>query len=291
MSNFNSLHPICIFIYFITVILMILLCLNPVMMFIACTGAFFFLVKIEKVNVFVWFKWTFPMILLVSIVNPLFNHRGVTRLFLLFDQWITLESICYGITSGLSLAALILWFACYQKIMTSDKFLYLFGKVAPATSLLISMALGLVPKLQGQLKQIQDCQEMLTPDSPTNLGKIKKALRHVSTLLSWSLENTVEQADSMKARGYGVRRRTTFHLFRFEGRDARFMICFLILAAVCIAGRIFGYGTMEFYPRMDVLFYDKIDVLFYFIFLVLVMIPGIMEWKEELLWRYYDLKQ
>lgn len=291
MNSFNSLHPICIFVYFVTVILLVLLCLHPFMMLIACTGALFFLLKTEGRKAFGWLKMILPMILLVAFTNALFSHRGVTQLFLMFGQWVTLESLCYGITSGLSLAALILWFACYQKIMTSDKFLYLFGKVAPGTSLLISMALGLVPKLQGQLRQIQDCQEMLSPDSMTHLEKIKKALRHVSTLLGWSLENTVEQADSMKARGYGIRRRTTFHLFRFESRDARFLICFLILAAVCIAGRISGYGTMEFYPRMDRLIYAGIDLIFYFIFLILVMIPGVMEWKEEILWRYYDLKQ
>lgn len=291
MNSFNSLHPICIFVYFVTVILLVLLCLHPFMMLIACTGALFFLLKTEGRKAFGWLKMILPMILLVAFTNALFSHRGVTQLFLMFGQWVTLESLCYGITSGLSLAALILWFACYQKIMTSDKFLYLFGKVAPGTSLLISMALGLVPKLQGQLRQIQDCQEMLSPDSMTHLEKIKKALRHVSTLLGWSLENTVEQADSMKARGYGIRRRTTFHLFRFESRDARFLICFLTLAAVCIAGRISGYGTMEFYPRMDHLIYAGIDLILYFIFLILVMIPGMMEWKEEILWRYYDLKQ
>lgn len=291
MNSFGTLHPICIFAYFVTLILMILLCLNPVMMLIACFGAVFFLWKSDGNNAFGWFRMIVPMVLLIVLTNVLLSHKGVTTLFLLLGQWVTLESICYGITSGLSLAALILWFACYQKTMTSDKLLYLFGKAAPATSLLISMALGLVPKLQGQLQQIQECQEMLHPDAPTPMGRLKKALRHTSTLLGWSLENTVEQTDSMKARGYGIKRRTTFHLFRFESRDVKFMTFFLILSAVCIAGRVCGYGTMEFYPRMDRLVYDWTSVVYYLIFLGLVLIPGMMEWKEELVWHYYDLKQ
>lgn len=291
MNSFGTLHPICIFAYFVTVILMILLCQNPVMMLIACFGAVFFLWKSDGDNAFGWFRMIVPMVLLILLTNILLSHKGVTTLFLLFGQWVTLESVCYGITSGLSLAALILWFACYQKTMTSDKFLYLFGKAAPATSLLLSMALGLIPKLQGQLQQIQECQEMLHPDAPTLMGKLKKVLRHTSTLLGWSLENTVEQADSMKARGYGIKRRTTFHLFRFESRDAKFMTFFLILSAVCFAGRVCDYGTMEFYPRMDRLVDDWTSVVYYLIFLGLVLIPGMMEWKEELVWHYYDLKQ
>lgn len=291
MNSFGSLHPICIFTYFVTVILLVLICQHPVMMIFACIGALFFLLKLESENTSGLLRMLLPMVLLIAFTNILLSHKGITRLFVLFGQWVTLESICYGITSGLSLTALVLWFSCYQKIMTSDKFLYLFGKAAPASALLISMTLNLVPKLQGQLRQIQECQEMLSQETSSRFGKFKKALRHTSTLLGWSLENTVEQADSMKARGYGIRRRTTFHLFRFESRDAKFLTFLLLISAVCIAGRICGYGTMEFYPRMDRLFGHWTDCFYTLIFLALVMIPGIMEWKEELLWRYYDLKQ
>lgn len=290
MNSFKSLHPICIFSYFVSVILLILLCLNPIVMLIGCGGAMFFLLKTDGIKSFGWLKMIFPMLLLISLTTLLLNHRGVTRLILVFGQWITLEALCYGITSGLSLAALILWFACYQKIMTSDKFLYLFGKVAPATSLLISMALNLVPKLQGQLRQIQESQNMLNPEKTKVRDKLNQSIRHVSALLGWSLENTVEQADSMKARGYGVKRRTTFHLFRFESRDVIFLTILIILAGSCFIARSLGYGVMEFYPRMDKVLSGAGDIVFYLIFLVLVCIPGIMEWKEELTWRFYDLK-
>lgn len=290
MSSFQSLHPICVFSYFVSVIMLVLLCHNPIVMMIACGGALFFLFRKEEAGIWNWMKLLFPMFLFITLSNPLLNHRGVTRLFLILGQWVTLEAVCYGITSGLSLAALILWFACYQKVMTTDKFLYLFGKAAPATALLISMALNLVPKLQGQLHQIEEAQNMLYPKAPCIFDKLKKAIRNVSTLLGWSLENAVEQADSMKARGYGIRRRTTFHLFRFESRDRKFMILLLLLAGSCFVARFLGYGTMEFYPRMDSLVVGTGEIVFDMIFLILAGIPGVLEWKEELLWRSYDLK-
>lgn len=292
MRYFKNLHPICIFTYFVVVIVLVLLCQNPVVMITACAGALFFLVRMDGWKKAIgWLKMLLPMVLFITIANPLFSHKGITRLFLFGGQWITLEAVCYGITSGLSLAALILWFACYQKVMTSEKFLYLFGKIAPATTLLISMALNLVPKLQGQLKQIQDSQEMLRPALKGRLQKLKTAMRHVSTLLGWSLENTVEQADSMKARGYGIRKRTTFHLFRFESRDGAFLGVLILVAGMCGAARISGCGTMTFYPRMSALVSGTKDYVFYLLFLVLVCIPGILEWKEDLLWRFYDLNR
>lgn len=289
MNDFGSLHPICIFAYFVVMIVMLLICNHPLVMISASVAAVFLLLSFKEHSIKSMLKWVAPIILIITIANPLLNHKGVTRVCFLFGQWITWEAICYGVASGLSLAALILWFSCYQKIMTSDKFLYLFGKAAPASSLLITMALAFVPKLQLQLNQIQECQEMITGEAKTTGGKIRLAIRNVSVLLGWSLENTVEQADSMKARGYGIRRRTTFHLFRMKGRDVRFLMILFVLSCICFGLRIHGCGTMEFYPRISEAFRGTEDMIFYISFLVLAGIPGVMEWKEEVLWRSYNL--
>ena len=252
MRYFENLHPICIFIYFVTVIGMTLACFHPIMLFLSLTGAFFFLMRIKGgkgAGMQLWFVSS--IFLFIAVANPLVNHRGVTLLGMFLNQWITLEAIAYGLTAGMSLAALILWFGCYSEVMTSEKFLYLFGKIAPASALLISMALQLVPKLNRQLGEIRESQEMLRPAKKNFGGKVGTAIRHTSTLVGWSLEGAVEQTDSMKARGYGLKRRTTFHLFHFESRDFRFLCGVLILFGICVIARAFGHGTMEFYPRMD----------------------------------------
>lgn len=290
MSDFKNLHPVCIFSYFVVVIGMILVCNDPLLMVIACAGAALLLGTTEKSGIKKHIKWMLPLLILIAIANPLVNHRGVTRLFVLFDQWITLEAVCYGVSSALSLAAVILWFCCYQKIMTSDKFLYIFGKIAPACALLVSMALAFVPKLQKQLEQILECRQMMPLQEENRLkDKIYTAIRNVSILLGWSLENTVEQADSMKARGYGIKKRTAFHLFRIRRRDVIFLAVLLVETGICLGLRILGYGTMEFYPRIVDTFSGKWNGLFYLTFLLLAVLPGIMEWKEEMVWRSYNL--
>ena len=45
--------------------------------------------------------------------------------------------------------------------------------------------------------------------------KIRYALNMVSILVTWALENAIETADSMKSRGYGLRGRTAFSIYRF----------------------------------------------------------------------------
>lgn len=291
MNSFEELHPVCLFSYFVAVIVLILLCHHPLFLFLACGGALFLLYNIEGTKAFLWCRWLLPVVLFIAIANPLFNHRGVTLLFKLGNQWITLEAFAYGLTSALGMAALILWFACYQKIMTNDKFLYLFGKVAPASALLITMAWNYIPDLTKKMKEIRDAQRMQEGMEEENFRKkLKRALRLVTVLLGWSLENVVEQADSMKARGYGLRKRSTFHLFRFERKDVYFLFGMLLVAGICFLLRGMGCGTMEFYPRMLVFENGEKEKIFFLLLLILFYVPGLIQWKEERRWNSYGLK-
>ena len=234
-------------------------------------------------------RFVLPMFLIVCIGNPLVNHRGVTMLFLLFDQWITLEAIVYGIVTACSLAAIILWFGCYQEVMTSDKFLYLFGKIAPATALLITSALRFIPQMQQNAAQIKESRAMLQDNSPRLFQKLAHAMQNLSALLGMSMENAVQTADSMKARGFGARRRTTFHLFRFDARDARTLALMLTLCGICVVARCYGHGYMEYYPRITALTMGPSSMTMFILFAALMLLPSILEAKEAVVWRSYGL--
>ena len=115
--------------------------------------------------------------------------------------------------------------------------------------------------------------------------KMGFALRNLSVLLTMSLENAIETADSMRARGYGQRRRTTFHLFRFDGRDARTLGLILAVGGICILARSYGHGNMEFYPRMSPAILGPATYTMFIFFAVLMFLPGILETKEAIKWR------
>lgn len=80
----------------------------------------------------------------ISVWNPLFNTQGATVLF----RWIqgrpfTLEALGYGVATGGMFLSILLWFSCYNAVMTSDKFIYMFGRMIPTISLILSMVLRL----------------------------------------------------------------------------------------------------------------------------------------------------
>lgn len=286
---FNSLHPFVSFFYFVSVLALTMTCMHPVMTGLSLLGAVLFAAQLEGWGrVVATGRFVLPIFLLIAIANPLFNHRGVTLLFTLFGQWITLEALIYGIVSAASLAAIIYWFVCYQAVMTSDKFLFLFGKAAPNTALLITMTLGLIPRLQERSRQIQETQEMLYPDAKRLLPRLRAAMRNLSALLTWSMENAIQTADSMKARGYGVLRRTTFHLFVFDTRDAFVFGLLLSLTMVCTLARAFGHGAMEYYPRMNAILTGPSGWMLYTVFGILVFFPTLLEIKEARKWRCWN---
>ena len=152
---------------------------------------------------------------------------------------VTLEAILYGLCSAASLVAVIVWFSCYNKVITSDKFLYLFAKFTPAAALLITMTVRMISKLKTHLQAIAKAQHAIGLDQNTGnvLQRVKKGMRILSILLNWSLEDGIETADSMKARGYGLKARSTFSLFKFDKRDGLTLGLIIILAGISDSGK------------------------------------------------------
>lgn len=136
--------------------------------------------------------------------------------------------------------------------MTSDKFIYLFGRIIPAMSLMLSMALRFVPHFIAQLKVIRNGQKCVGMDVSNGkwFKKVRYALNMVSILVTWALENAIETADSMKSRGYGLRGRTAFSIYRFNRRDKLLGGILAVLSLVSAYGCYHGAAFAQYNPRI-----------------------------------------
>jgi ABC-type cobalt transport system, permease component CbiQ and related transporters len=290
---FSAVHPLVSFSFFVIIIVFTLLLQHPVFIGISLTAALvysWFLHGRKGVKFSVIF--CIPMFLLIAIANPLFNHRGKTVLFFLQDNPVTLEAVLYGLCAAASMVAVVLWFSCYNKVITSDKFLYLFAKIAPTVALLITMTLRMIPRLKTQLTAVTSAQQAIGLDARTGdiVQRIKRSMRIVSILLSWSMEDGIETADSMKARGYGLKNRTTFSLFKFDKRDGLFLTVVVVLTGICFAGYFLGFGILRFYPSVASLKTSGLAVGLYTVFGALAFLPMIFELRESLKWQSYKLR-
>lgn len=283
-------HPIVSFSYFVVVIGTSMLYINPVFQIISLIGALSYAYLLDRYKTLKLIIFVAIMVIMIAITNMIFVNRGSTILFYLRSNPVTLESLFYGFVSGTMLGSVIIWFACYNEIITSDKFLYIFGKFVPSIALIVSMTLRLIPKLISQIKIITNSQK--TIGLCCNEGKltirIKSCMRILSILVTWSLEDAVQTSDSMKARGYGIRGRSNFEIFEFINRDIIMLIYILISGVFLLVGYINGYGQLIFYPTIQKLNIDILSIILYITFFIISMLPSIQEVKEIYKWRYSE---
>ena len=286
-SDFSSYHPLVTFTYFCTVILISMFSMSPVFLAMSFSvGLAYSIVlggwKAARFNL----AFAVPILIITTVINPLSNQHGVTVLFYLNDNAITAEAILYGLASATMLVSVVMWFSCFNKIMTADKIIYLFGRVIPVVALLISMCFRFIPLLKSRFREIHEGQICMGRKYP-RLALVKKGrqlAKEISILIAWSLEAAIETSDSMEARGYGLHGRTSFHIFKFAKRDRNALIIIAVMALTVLAGCFLGVNSIYYYPAVVDPSPWALTLPFACVYLALLVLPLIIDIRGEKTW-------
>ena len=293
-DTFSAYHPVINILYFALVLVFTMFFMHPVSTLISLVSSLTYAVYLNgRKAVCRSLKYLLPMMLIAAVVNPAFNHEGATILrYLPSGNPLTLESIFYGISAAALLASVIAWFSCYTAVMTSDKFVYLFGRVIPALSLVLSMTLRFVPKFREQFRVVSEAQRCIGRDTSngTLLRRLKNAVTILSIMVTWSLENAIETADSMRSRGYGLPGRTAFSIYRFDDRDRTALIWLCFCGAYVFAGWRVGGLDWRYYPTMKGVLTGAFPISFQSVYLALCLTPMILNQTEDRKWRRLQSK-
>ena len=197
--------------------------------------------------------------------------------------------------AAVMLVTVISWFSCFNAVMTSDKFVYLLGRIIPALSLILSMSLRFVPRFWTQIKIVSNAQKCIGRDvSCGNIfQKVKHGIKIISIMVTWALENAIETADSMKARGYGLPKRTAFSIFRFDRRDAWATTFIAICVAITIIGAAFEVFRFRYFPTIAHISGDLHEfwtAVLFMIYFALCIFPIILNIKEDIIWKRIESK-
>jgi energy-coupling factor transport system permease protein len=233
------------------------------------------------------------MVLVTALINPAFNHEGETILtYLRSGNPLTLESVVYGIAAAFMLITVISWCACYSRIMTSDKLVYLFGQLMPALSLVLSMTLRFAPRFKAQIRVISDAQKCVGRDAGNGnvLQRVKHGIRIVSIMVTWAFENAIETADSMRCRGYGLPGRTAFSIFRFDRRDICALAFILVCGSYIAAGALSGGLYFRYFPTVRGIWGGAYSVSLFIACLALYAAPVVINIIEDKKWKRLDTK-
>ena len=246
------LHPITIVCYMAAVLGIAMFCLNPVIQGCSLLSACVCLRMLsERI---IWRRVPAVMLFFVIIagINPLFYHNGVTVLFYLNGNRITLEAVRYGVCTACMLGGVFMWCRSLSRLFSSDRVLCLLGTVSPKTALVCSMTLRFLPMYVRQMEKTKAQQRLLgLYQEHTLIDRIRGSLKVFAAVTTWSLEHSMHTADSMQARGYGACKRTQYRRWRFSRMDAAVCSWMILLLIAVVIEINRGSVTMRFYPVTD----------------------------------------
>ncbi len=235
--------------------------------------------------------WQLPMIAIIVAVNPLFSSTGTTELFRIGTQAVYAEGYANAATMALLLVCVMQWFSNADAVLGSDKVMGVLGRALPTVGLMLSMTMRLIPRfvrrgrtinaalgactaahatdaeahtpkhLAAETAKPQTAGATATKAAPaqpcaetskrTRRARLSDQLRTVTTLMGWSMEDSLEAADSMRCRGWGAtRKRTTFQRQRLRTRDG---VLLAVLALFTAAAGIAAWQLMQgfgFFPAL-----------------------------------------
>lgn len=248
---FSQCHPAVNFLYFVGAIGFGVVIQHPAYMTAGVVGAAAYYLLLRGEKGWKMLLGMLPLFILLSAINPVFNTYGKTVLFYLFGRPYTFEALLYGMVIAGMFVLMMLWFGCYNAVLTSDKFTSLFGNLIPALSLLLVMVLRLIPSFIRKARQITGARSSIgkgAGETSTGREKVMDGMTILSALTDWALEGSVVTADSMRARGYGAARRTSFRIYRMTSRDWELLgLSFVLAVIVILAGGTAAAYTPELY--------------------------------------------
>lgn len=277
MDAFSKCHPAVNFLFFVGAICLSVVIQHPAYLLVGtAAGAVYYLLLNGKKGLKMIFA-LIPLFVVLTAINPLFNTMGKTVLFTLFNRPYTLEALLYGGALSAMFVIMLLWFGCYNKVLTSDKFTSLFGNLIPSVSLLLVMVLRMIPNFIRRTKGIIGARKSIGKGNE----KLRDGMTVIGALTGWALEGSVVTGDSMRSRGYGAAKRTSFMIYRMTALDWILLAILIGLLGLTILAACLGQTGATFVPDMNVA-QTSWGLLAYAGYL---LIPTVLHIKEAVRWR------
>ena len=283
MDRFSRFNPKVSFSFFVFVILLVLLNFNPFFLSVSLIAGLIYNIMLQGKKAFkTFFTFLLPFTLLIALFNMCYTSYGIDILFTAFDKNFTLEGLFYGFCQGLMFSSVIIWLSSYSLVLTSDKFMSVFSKVAPNTTLVLTMALSFIPRLRKNAKEIDDARLNVNQ----NDSKLKKSLDNFSSLISMTLEESIEVSDSMRARGFNSKRKP-YVKYKFNFYDLIVLVVIFLSAISCFIMKGYGLSDFLFDPEIKILAFSPIHLI---VFSLFMFIPTITNISEDIKWHFLKLK-
>jgi energy-coupling factor transport system permease protein len=186
--------------------------------------------------------------LVATLLNAVLSHTGAHVLLTVPDQVpalggrITLEAVLYGADVAVGIVAAVLAVAPLSIVLHPHELLDAFPRPLQRTAALTGAAINLVPGLARNAVAISEAQRMRGVHS-----RIRDWRNVASPLVLSALDDSLQLAEAMEARGFGARARTRYAAAAMDGRALLVIACSLAAIVLTVVARATG-GLADWYP-------------------------------------------
>ena len=287
--GFEKCHPAVNFIYFAGVIAGTIAFQHPIFLVISFLCAFLYSIKRNGWKALVFDLVLLPLIAAFALYYSSYTHFGVTVLEQnMIGNNMTLESLVYGFVLGTVAAGVLMWFSCVFSVFTTDKVVYLFGKVSPRLSLFLAIVLRMIPRIKKEAKKINTAQKGIGRGvSQGNFfQRLKNCIRIFSMLITWTIESLTTASESMRSRGGSLRGRKAFSIYRFDDRDRAYVVGMFLCLTLTAMAVMLKQTDIIYDPRIIMTPVTTMSYVFYAGYAVFCLMPlGLELWTEYRFWK------
>lgn len=287
--GFQSYHPYVLILYYIYTGILLMYFTHPVFLLTALFLMIF--VNLSQGGSEALKKWTPLLVIMATVIialNPFLVSRGTNILFYFRGKQVTLEALTYGVVMALTIVIILMMFISFNIVLNGNKFLFVFSRILPKTAFLIMLTIRFIPLLKERYDEIETVQQVKGKSLKVGslINRMKSGMKFMQILLAWSLEEAIQTADAMKARGYGTGKKSSYIPYKIQGRDWASLILLTLLFAICLFGGSLGYGKIVIYPELGTLQLYLLDWITFISMILLLAFPIIIEGREKLRWTF-----
>lgn len=274
--RFDSCHPFINFLYFTAMIAASVAFDHPAFLLISYLCAFIYSVALEGRRALQLNLLMLPLMAAYTLYYGYYNHFGVTNLSVNFiGNTITMESLVYGAVIAVKTASVCMWLICVHSIVSSDKVIYLLGRLSPRLSLGLSLLLRLIPRIRRRFRRVEDAQRCVGRGAGQGsvFRRVRNMFRELSIVITWTLEDLVYSSESMKSRGVHLRGRTAFSIYRFDNRDRSFVVALFTFFTVMVMAVLLDQTRTLYAPEIQINPVSPLSFVFYAAYAAACLMP------------------
>lgn len=251
MHRFRSFHPITKIAFFAVIFAVAMFSEDPVVRLLSLVGAMLALAASGTPAKKLWkiIGGGIVTVIIMGPLNCLISHEGKTVLFKILSRPITVEAFYYGLSAGTMIVGTAIWCIFITDETDTDDLVLTLGKILPGISSVITVTLRYIPEIIKKFRETLSAQKMIGVfDGKKFWKRAVIATKVFLSVTERSIENAMDTAATMRARGYGLAKRGSAMTKKWRSCDTDVLLVTLLCAGFIAAGESTNGLGFSYYP-------------------------------------------